>query len=163
MPKEDLDGSFETPEKARTNSSVKENWLPGMGAGISAAIAGAALLILISQKYKMPMMSIVIAFGIAGSIRYFGKSSNIVFGVVGAILSLFATTVGNIATGMNIYCVKYPSMTQTAILTNLNFENALTLMQPVGWPMVIVCSLATGCIGFWFSIKHIKKKPPELP
>ena len=149
-----------TPKKVRRNSQQPGL---GIGAGIVATIAGIAILILIAQKYKMPMMSIVVAFGIASAIRYAGKAQNVWYGMIGAVLSFIAATAGNIATGINIYCVKYPSMTPKAIITNLNFENALTLIQPVGWPMVIICSLASIGIGFWYSFKHPVKATPNFP
>lgn len=135
----------------------------GIGAGIIATIAGTAILILIAQKYKMPMMSIVIAFGIASAIRYAGKANKAWYGIVGAVLSFIAAFAGFLATGINIYCIKYPSMTPKAILANLNLENALTLIQPVGWPIVIICSIASLGIGFWFAFKHQANTPSELP
>lgn len=141
----------------------EQNPLLGCGAGILATIAGTALWIVISQKYKMPVMSLVVAFGIAGAIRYAGRAKDVWYGYLGAGLSLIAAITGNIATGICIYCVKYPTITPKAILSNLNVENAITLLQPVGLPVVIICSLASICIGFWFSFQHTSHRSMEMP
>ena len=86
--------------KVKSQSPKKEqNALFGIGAGILAAVAGTALWILIAQKYKMPMLSIAIAFGIASAIRYAGKTNDMWYGIIGAALSLIVAIVGNIATG----------------------------------------------------------------
>ncbi|MBN1576017.1 MAG: hypothetical protein JW913_05660 [Chitinispirillaceae bacterium] len=154
-------GSKEENEKQKPQR--EQSPLLGCGAGILAVTAGTALWIVIAQKYKMPVMSLAIAFGIASAIRYAGKTKDVWYGFIGAGLSFIAAIAGNIATGIFIYCVKYPSMTPKAILSNLNVENAITLIQPVGWPMVIICSLASVCIGFWFAFKHTPKRIMDLP
>ncbi len=136
---------------------TKENQqkpLFGIGAGIIATFLGTILLILIAQKYRMPIMSIIVAFGIAASIRYAGNTRDAWYGIISAILSFIAATIGNIATGIAIFCVKYPSMTVGSILKNINFENILTLLQPVGWPMVLLSSIASLFVGFWFAFRH---------
>ena len=165
MPNEQQEAIIDSKNSDKTKKTPqrKQNPLFGCGAGVLAMIAGTALWIVITQKYTMPVMSLVLAFGIAGAIRYAGRTEDMWYGFLGAILSFIAAMVGNIATGISIYCIKYPTITPKAILSNLNVENAITLLQPVGLPMVIICSLISTCIGFWFSYKHTRNRSMNMP
>lgn len=153
-------GEKDMRRKYQNSAGSSRNPLFGIGAGFVAMIFGTLLWILVAQKYKMPMFSIVIAFGIAQAINFFGKAKEMWYGVIGALFSFIAAVAGNIATGIFIYCLKYPSMTPKAILENINLENAITLLNPIGMPMVVFCVLGSMGVGFWFSFKHTPKKKP---
>ena len=149
-------------EKSAGQSGTR-NILMGIGAGVGATIVGTALWFLIAQKYKMPLLSIAIAFGIAYAMRYAGRVTMLWFGLVGALLSGLMAIAGSVVTGFYILKIKYPTMSLVKTISELDVENAVTFLKIAGMPLSTLCILVSAGIGFWFSIKHIPKKPMELP
>lgn len=161
----------QTPEATATQTTAtaslqnlrkRQNPLFGCGAGIVAMIVGMALWFVIAQKLRMPVMSVIIAFGIASAIRYAGKTIDAWYGIVGGVLSAIAAITGYIASGIFIYHTKYPTISPKAIIKNLNFENAITLIEPVGLPIATICLLASIFVGFWFAFQHQSNKMNEI-
>ena len=150
-------------QPADTSSSENEqNPLFGIGAGVLAMIAGTALWIMIAQKFKMSGFSVAIAFGIASAIKYAGKTKELWYGIVGAVLSLIAAFAGNYATVTFLYARKFKK-TPLEALSAMTFTEALTYMRYLAGFFGIVIYLLTIYIGFWYAFEHRKKKNPYAP
>ena len=80
------------------NLSSEQNLFLGVLAGAVAAVVGAALwaVVTITTGYQIGYMAVVVGFFVGFAMRQFGKGTDQVFGVVGAVLALLGCGLGNL-------------------------------------------------------------------
>lgn len=143
---------------AEKSTAAAQRPLLGVAAGVGAMVAGTAFWIFAAQKFQLTWMSAAVAFGIASAIKYAGRSKDLWYGIVGALLAFIAAIAGNLATA--IFIVSKRGRTPAEILSQLDVGTAITFLKALGGPMGIVFYAGALYIGFWFSFKHVAKKQP---
>ena len=86
--------STETVELLR----LEQRLIPGIISGLIVGILGAILwgVITIATNFQIGYMAIAIGAGVGLTIRKFGNGIDLIFGIWGAIVSLFSVLLGNI-------------------------------------------------------------------
>ncbi len=147
------DAGAEAIEKKVQKPPRPENALLGISAGAGMMVIGTVLWVLLSPKYQMPGMAIVIALGIACAIRYIGNTAKPWYGIVAAGLTLVASVIGNLATAIFLMS-RIGKKPPLEILTQLDFGTAISLLKAIGNPLFYLAALF---VGYWFAFKHTKK------
>jgi hypothetical protein len=138
----------------RNSVPAKQKPLPALGAGFGAMIVGTALWVAVAQKFQMPWLSVVLAYGIACAIRYSGNITDKRLGIAGALFSLITTLCGNLATTIIILSKVY-SKSPLEIFGKLNMGQAI--LESFRGPGIIFY-IGALFIGFWFAYRH----PPKM-
>ncbi len=85
-------------QHALRNLSSEQNLFLGVLAGAVAALGGAALwaVVTITTGYQIGYLAVAVGFLVGFAMRQFGKGTDQVFGVVGAVLALLGCGLGNL-------------------------------------------------------------------
>ena len=85
-------------QHALENLSSEQNLFLGVLAGAVAALGGAALwaVVTITTGYQIGYLAVAVGFLVGFAMRQFGKGTDQVFGVVGAVLALLGCGLGNL-------------------------------------------------------------------
>lgn len=92
---------FGPPEQEATFAGepvAGPNLVLGIVAGLVAAVIGAAVwaVITVATEFQIGWMAVGVGFLVGVAVRFFGKGSTTVFGVVGAACALFGCILGNV-------------------------------------------------------------------
>jgi hypothetical protein len=88
------------PESFPTSQAGDGNFLAALGAGLVAAIAGAAIwaAITVATGYQIGFMAIGVGFLVGYAVRVAGKGRGQRFAIAGAVLALAGCVLGNLLT-----------------------------------------------------------------
>jgi hypothetical protein len=148
-----IPGTNSTPPK-KSSSDVQKPLL-AIGAGFGAMVVSIVLWILIAQKLQMLWVSVVLAYGIATTIRYSGNITDKRIGLISALFSFITTLCGNMATTIFILTKVY-GKSPLELFGKLNIGQVAleSFRSPVG----VLFYLGALFVGLWFAYKH----PPKL-
>ena len=113
-------------KKIRAN----QNLIFGIITGLIASLIGAGIWagFTVITDYQIGWMAVGVGLLVGYTIRFFGKGIDTIFGVAGAVLSLFGCITGNLLT-ICILVANQQDIQLVEILSVLNFDMIVTLMK----------------------------------
>lgn len=108
----------------------EQNFGIALLAGVIAMLIGSAIWATVTAltEYQIGWMAIGVAFLVGFSIRYFGKTIDTHYGIMGAILSLMGCALGNLFI-MVVMAAKHNDQSFFTVLEILNFELIVAAMK----------------------------------
>jgi hypothetical protein len=134
----------------------EQNLVAGIAAGFLAAIAAAAGWAVISAMtgYQVGFMSIGVGYLVGIAIRAVGKGIDPVYGVVGAVLSLFGCLAGNLLT-VSWYIAANENVSYWQLLSALTPAGIYQIMAATFDPMDILFYAIALYFGYRYSFRQI--------
>ncbi len=155
IPKIDSSVSIEQLQKQLINQGKQneQNFPMAMMAGFVAALVGAIIWAVVTYftDYQIGFMAIGIGFLVGITINKIGKSTEIHFGLAGAVLSLFGCLFGNLLTSA-IYISNIESIGIIDILMQLDFSIITEIMIETFSPMDLLFYGLAVYYGFRYAI-----------
>jgi hypothetical protein len=139
----------------------KSSLLMGIIAGALAAIIGAFIWALITMltKYQIGYMSVGVGFLVGFAVRYAGRGKTIVYGIVGAALSLAGCLVGNFLAMLMMGADETVTFTDLLKYFLANPSDIIVLFQETFEIIdLLFYGIALYC-GFRFAMDVQEKKP----
>ena len=105
------------------NQNNEQSLPNAIGIGLAASVAGALAWALITYaiEYQIGFMAIGIGWLVGIAVNKFGNSSDIQFGIVGALFSLFGCLFGNLLATL-FFVARVEEISIFAIFSDLNFD-----------------------------------------
>jgi hypothetical protein len=115
---------------------LEQNLLGGFAGGFVASLIGAIIwaVITVITNYQIGYMAVAVGFLVGYSVRYFGKGINQVFGIMGAVLSLFGCLFGNFLCVIG-YASDTAGLTYIDLLFSFNYQSIMQVMIATFSPM----------------------------
>lgn len=107
----------------------EQNLIFGVFAGVMGGLIGASLwaVITVTTNFQIGWMAVGVGFLVAYGVRTFGKGTDKIFGIVGAVLALLGCLLGNIFTECGLDAVQ-ENVSFFAVLFSLNPANMLKIL-----------------------------------
>ncbi|SKA19173.1 hypothetical protein SAMN02745119_03067 [Trichlorobacter thiogenes] len=118
------------------NTTDNQNLILGIIAGCVAAIVGAIAwaLITVATGYQIGWMAVGVGFLVGYSMKYLGKGTTVVFGIIAAVIALVGCVAGNLLTTV-ILVAKQEHLTVMSVLQNLTPTIVMDLLKETSQPM----------------------------
>jgi len=104
--------------------------------GCAAAVVGAIAwaLITVATGYQIGWMAVGVGFLVGYSMKYFGKGTTVVFGIIAAVIALVGCVAGNLLTTV-IMVAKQEHLSVMSVLQNLTPTIVMDLLKETSQPM----------------------------
>ncbi len=138
---------------------LEQNLPLGIIAGLFAAIAGALVwaVIIVSTGYQIGYMAMAIGFLVGYAIKNTGKGIDKIFGISGAILSLFGCLLGNFL-GIVGFVANSEGLSYFKTLTAIDYSLIPELMTASFSPIDLLFYGIAVYQGYKFSFRQIKEQ-----
>jgi hypothetical protein len=112
------------------DNTGNQNLFLGVAAGIVAAVIGAVIwaVITVATEYQIGWMAVGVGFLVGYGVRYFGKGTDPIFGIIGAVIALLGCMAGNLLT-MVIVVAKQEHMEIITLASRLSPGIVIDLLK----------------------------------
>lgn len=118
------------------NTTDNQNLFLGVIAGCVAAVIGAIAwaLVTVATGYQIGWMAVGVGFLVGYSMKYLGKGTTLVFGVIAAVIALVGCVAGNLLTTV-IMVAKQEQLSVMSLLQSLTPSIVMDLLKETSQPM----------------------------
>lgn len=138
---------------------LEQNLPLGLSSGLLAAIGGATAwaVITISTGYQIGYMAVAVGFMVGFAIRATGKGIDKIFGVMGALFSLFGCLLGNFLSLIGFYA-QAEGLGYFETLASINYHYVPEIMMETFSPMDLLFYGIAIYEGYKFSFRQITEQ-----
>lgn len=138
---------------------LEQNLHLGFIAGVSAALVGAAVwaAVTVSTGYQIGYMAVGVGFLVGFAIKETGKGIDKIFGIMGAVLSLFGCLLGNFLSTVGFFA-KAEGISYFETLATINYSFLPEIMMETFSPMDLLFYGIAIYQGYKFSFRQVTEE-----